>query len=89
MAGGIEKTAHDCGPGPVHSRANQHFDSLQIHTSRFHPIMQDDLQQALYFACDFVTDRLGRFFSSGLSVSSTGRARQIFSLVDTSSRLSS
>ena len=48
-------------------------------------IFEDDVQELIYFARDLLTDRFGRFFSSGERVSSTGRKRQTRSLTSTSS----
>ena len=61
---------------------------FQIHGVGLPSLGKDEVQQTGYFASDLRVDRFGRFFSWGESVSFTGRARQIFSLVSTSSRLS-
>jgi hypothetical protein len=47
---------------------------------------EDQAQQTGHFAGDFGLDRFGRFLSVGVRVSSTGRARQIFSLSSTKDR---
>jgi len=46
---------------------------------------KDYLKQTVHFLGDFLLDRFGRFFSSGVKASSTGRSRQICSLTPTSS----
>ena len=43
------------------------------------------LEQAAYFPFDLLFNGFGRLFSCGVSVSSTGRKRQIRSLTSTSS----
>jgi hypothetical protein len=73
----------------MQSSAQSHFHRLQIRLAGLLALGEDARQQRGYFARDFVLDRLGRFFSSGVSVSSTGRARQIFSLISNRLRLKS
>ena len=51
------------------------------------PALKQNLKDAIYFALDFAMDRLRRFFSCGVKVSSTGRAVQIFSFTSSNSRL--
>jgi hypothetical protein len=43
----------------------------------------------VYFSRDFLADGFGRFFSCGVSISSIGRKRQIFSFTSTKERLNS
>jgi|SRR6266542_5760750 len=66
--------------------AESHFHRLQIRLAGLPALREDQRQQRGYFARDLVLDRRGRFFSSGDSVSSTGRERQIFSLSATKDR---
>src|SRR5271165_2575163 len=70
----------------MHGRTHRHLDGLQIQTPRPAPAVEDDAQQLAYLACNFLLDRFRRFFSSGESVSATGRARQIWALTSTNSR---
>jgi hypothetical protein len=72
----------------MHGRAHRHLDGFQIETARLAATIEDDAQQLVYFARDFLADRFGRFFSCGVRVSSTGRARQILSFTSSNSRLS-
>jgi len=74
-----------CGSGLMHGRANGHFDGFQIETPRFAATGEDRAQELLYFARHFLVDRCGRFFSSGESVSWTGRVRQILSFTSNNS----
>ena len=80
-----QNTAKDRGPGAVHRSAHQGFDGLQVDWRGLADAARDDLQQAAYFLGDFALDRFGRFSSCGVSVSSTGRRRQIRSLTSNSS----
>ena len=73
----------------VQSSAEGHLYGFQIRLAGLFALGKDARQQRGYFARDLVLDRRGRFFSSGVSVSSTGRARQIFSLISNRSRLNS
>jgi hypothetical protein len=61
----------------MHGRAHEHLDRFQIDMPGLAQALEDRAQQLLYFARDFLSDRIRRFFSSGESDSSTGRARQI------------
>jgi hypothetical protein len=58
---------------------------LQIQMSRLAAAVEDDAQQPVYFARDFLADGFRRFFSSGERVSATGRARQIRSFTSSNS----
>jgi hypothetical protein len=49
--------------GLMESRAYRRFDGFQIEMARFAAGTEDDVQQLLYFAGDFLLDRFGRFFS--------------------------
>lgn len=75
------------GPGAVHGGAGGGFDSFQIETALPAEFGERDLEQAIYFAGDFLADGVRRFFSWAEGASSTGRRRQIFSLTSTKSRL--
>jgi hypothetical protein len=69
----------------VHGRAHGHLDGLQIEAARLAAGAEDDAQQAVYFAGDFLLDRFGRFFSWASNAgSSTGRKRQTARLTSTS-----
>ena len=69
----------------MHGRTHSQFDGFQVETSRFATTGEDDAQQLLYFARDFLADGFRRFFSSGESVSATGRTRQIRSFTSSNS----
>jgi hypothetical protein len=76
-----QEFAQGCRAGLVQGRAHGHLDGLQIQSPRLAAAVEDNAQQLVYFARDFVTDGLRRFFSSGESVSgSDGRIRQICAL---------
>ena len=47
------------------------FNGLQIESAGLAPLRKDKPQQRAYFPFDFLTDRFGRFFSCGVSVSSS------------------
>jgi hypothetical protein len=68
--------------------AEAHFYRLQIHAPGLLALGEDAAQQSGYFARDLRVDRFGRFFPCDVGVSSTGRARQIFSLISTKDRSS-
>src|SRR5450759_4756775 len=77
----LQQLGQRCCPGLMHSRAHRHLDGFQIESSRLAPVAEDDTQQLVYFARDFLTDRFSRFFSWADSTDScTGRKRQISSL---------
>jgi hypothetical protein len=65
-----------------------HLHRLQIQVAGLLALGEDTAQQRGYFARDLGVDRRGRFFPSGVNVSSTGRNAQIFSLTSTISPLS-
>ena len=62
---------------------------LPVYESRLAAALENHLQKLFYFPRDLGLDRLRRFFSSGVSVSSTERARQISRFTATKSRLNS
>ena len=64
----------------VHGRAKGCLHGFQIGAPTAVALGKDASEQRGYFPRDLRLDRLGRFFSSGVSVSSTGRNAQIFSL---------
>jgi hypothetical protein len=62
----------------VQGGTHGHLDGLQIQSPSSSAAIEDDAQQLVYFARDFVTDRFRRFFSSGKNTSgSDGRNWQI------------
>jgi hypothetical protein len=87
--GESEQLAETRDTGAMHGRTHQHLGRFQIETAAVAEILEDDPQELVYFARDFPADRCGRFFSSGDSVSSAGRARQIFSFTSSNCWLSS
>ena len=71
--------------GLVHGRAHRHLDGFQIQMPRLAAAAEDDAQELVYFARDFLLDRFGRFFSwADGEFSSTGRSWQICSLTSNS-----
>jgi hypothetical protein len=77
------------GARSVHGGAHSRLHGFQIETSGLAPALENDTQELIYFARDFLTDRFGRFFSWSASRSSSiGRKWQILALVSTNSRLS-
>jgi hypothetical protein len=72
----------------MHGRTHRHLDRFQIETAGLAAIFEDDAQELIYFARDFPPDGFDRFFSSGESVSSTGRARQMLSFTSSNCWLS-
>jgi hypothetical protein len=73
----------------MHGGSHRHLDCFQVQPACFPEILKDATEQPAYFALDFPPDRFRRFFSCAVSVSSTGRERQIFSLVSIKVRLNS
>jgi hypothetical protein len=65
-----------------------HLHRLQIQVADRLAFGEDTAQQRSYLARDLGVDRRGRFFSSGVDVSWTGRNAQILSLTSTTSPLS-
>ena len=74
--------------GLMQDGAKAHLHRLQIEAAGLLPLGEDAVQQCGYFARDLCMDRLGRFFSSAVSASFTGRARQILSLTSIKDRSS-
>ena len=83
--GEVQQLAEGRGSGVVHGGSQGHLGSLQIEAARLSALLEDHAQELVYFARDFPADRLRRFFSSGVKVSSMGRKRQICPLTSTSS----
>jgi len=81
-----QQVAEGRGAGMMQGSAEGHLHRFQIRLARLLAVGEDACQQCGYFACDLGLDRRRRFFSSGVSVSSTGRARQSFSLTSTKER---
>src|ERR1035438_384439 len=68
----------------MHGGADGCLDTFQIELASGLAVAENDAQQLLYFAGDFLLDRLCRFFSwADCSACSTGRRRQIFRLTST------
>jgi hypothetical protein len=68
----------------MHGGAEHDFAGFQVHMSRLSPATEQDVQPLGYLARDLVKDRSSRFFPSGVRASlseSSGRCRQIFSLI--------
>jgi hypothetical protein len=83
--GESQQFGQDGCPGMMHGGAYRHLDGFEIQLARFTPGAEDDAQQLIYFAGDFLLDRFRRFFSwADDGVSSTGRSWQICSLTSNS-----
>lgn len=83
----LQQLRQGSGPGLMHGGTDRCLDTLQIEAAARFAVAENDAQQLLYFAGDFLLDDLRRFFSWAVrSVCSTGRKRQILRL--TSTRLS-
>jgi hypothetical protein len=67
----------------MHSGSHCDLDRLQVQPASSPEILKDDPKQPAYFAFDFLSDRLGRFFSCRDNLSSTGRTAQSCSLTTT------
>jgi hypothetical protein len=59
--------------GLMQGGAEAHLHCFQIQAAGLLPLGKDTAQQRGYFARDLGMDRFGLFFSSDVSVSSTGR----------------
>lgn len=84
--GELQQLSESRCAGLMQGGTEGHLHRLQIQIAGLLALREDAAQQRGYFAGDFGVDRFRRFFSSGVSVSSTGRARQIFSLMSTKDR---
>ena len=72
----------DCSR-PMDTGAQRSLYRFQVDAAGLPAFGEDAAHQRRYFARDLGLDRLRRFFSSGVSVSATGRNVQIFSLTAT------
>lgn len=81
----LQEFGQRSGTCPMHGGTHRHLDGFQIQTAGLATSVEDDTQQLVYFARDFLTDRFGRFFSCGGTASSAGRTRQILSFTSNSS----
>ena len=81
----LQKLRQRHGPGLMHGGPDRRLDTLQVKTASRFAVAENDAEQLLYFAGDFLLDRFGRFFScADGAVSSTGRSAQICSLTSNS-----
>src|SRR5258708_30689451 len=87
--GEAQQLGQHCRSSLMHNGPHDHLGGFQVEVPRLAAAVEDDQQQLVYFARHFLLDGFRRFFSSSDRVSATGRARQIFSLTSSSSRLSS
>src|ERR1019366_7577280 len=72
--------------GLVHGGSHSGLDRIQIVAAAGAVLLKNHPKEAVYFAGNFLLDRLRRFFSWAVcSVCSTGRKRQIFRLTSTNS----
>src|SRR6185369_79586 len=70
----------------VHGRAHGHLEGFQIQSACLSAAVEDDAQELVYFARDFLEDRGGCFFSTDESPSGcAGRIWQIWALISISS----
>jgi len=81
--GELQQPTESRCPRLMQGGAEGRFHCLQIHAARLFSLGENPAQQGGYFARDLRMDRFRRFFSSGVSVSSTGRKAQIRSLTAT------
>jgi hypothetical protein len=81
--GKLQQLAKRGGSGLMQGRTHSHFDGFQIEMAALPAFRENDAQQLVYFARDFLADDFGRFFSSGVRVSPTGRKPQIFRFTST------
>ena len=86
--GELQQPTEGCRASLMQGGTEGHLYCLQIQVAGLLAFGKDTAHQCGYFARDLGVDGLGRFFSSGVSVSSTGRNAQIFSLTSTTSPLS-
>jgi hypothetical protein len=87
-----EKLAQTSGTGLLQGGAQGHLHRFQVYGASLVTCGEYHSQQRIYFPRDFLMDRNSRFFSSAFQPPdscSRGRRRQIFSLIVTSSALSS
>jgi hypothetical protein len=73
----------------MHGRADRHLDGFQIEAAGLAAAAEQDAQELVYFARDFLADRFRRFFSWSVCCSSSAdRKRQIFRLTSTNAPVS-
>src|SRR6266853_6375965 len=85
----LQQFGQSSGTGLMQHRPDQHLGGAEVQVTGLVQAVEDDLQKALHLLRDLELDRFGRFFSWGDRESSTGRARQIFSLTSSNCQLSS
>jgi hypothetical protein len=73
----------------MHGRADRHLDGFQIELAALVAAAEQDAQESVYFARDFLADRFGRALSWGVKFSPIGRRRQVSSLTSRSRPLNS
>ena len=86
------KSAQTSRTGLLQGGAQGHLHGFQVQCASLVTCRENHAQQRIYFPRDFLMDRSNRFFSCAVQPSgscSSGRSRQIFSLMVTSSALSS
>ena len=86
----LQQSRQGRSAGPMHGGTHGGFDTLQIEGAVEVAIAENNAQQLIYFAGDFLLDDLRRFFSCAVCwLCSTGRRRQIFRFMSTKSSVSS
>jgi hypothetical protein len=58
----LQQLRQGTGPGAMHRGRDSCLDTLQIESSVRFAVAENDAQQLLYFAGDFLLNRFGRFF---------------------------
>jgi|SRR5271169_1911617 len=82
----LQQLGQRASPSLVHGGADGSFDCFQVKAAGLVAVLKDDVQQAVYFARNFLADGFRRFFSWAVaSVCWMGRKRQIFRLTSTNS----
>lgn len=72
------------GAGVMHRGTDYGLDALQIELAGGPAVAENEAEQLIYFAGDFLLDRFGRFFSwADGAASVTGRSSQIRVLTST------
>jgi hypothetical protein len=71
-------------PRLVHGGANRCLGRFQVQVASLAMVLEDEVQQSVYFAGDFLFDGFRRFFSwVEESIGAMGRKRQICVLIST------
>ena len=83
--GEAQQVTESGGSSMMQGSAEGHLHRFQIRLAGLLALGEDASQQRGYFARDLVLDRLGRFFSSCVRLSSTVPNRQILSFTSNSS----